>query len=546
VGRVQIGVRTGLVAIASMTALVLAGVFALMLLEGRGLPDSALDNDPARVQVLEAFLRASPAFNRMQWVVNGPSRTGAGVRFAVLSPDAPSSIFPNALLSGVNAAYHRRFDAILISPGLADLVVRAERGSWLSNFIALLLLHELGHRDSYRNGNAAADTKEEEQRADAYAIAAYVAASQISLSELVEEVWNIAEGGVLGVFTQYGQFDPMTDYPSHGSFFSRIANFYAALLKTPGLSPDDASFVKALADQAQALVHHARSFTGVFSIDLGRNPLFGVNCGPVVRVIDESRGIYSIPRSVLGARGNADLTFRRRQATGPDGTDSLEIRRAACDVAGALIIENFDGKLLKEHVDVADTIRFVELDPATTKTLECNECATVFDGFAGPHLKRETAGDRARFSVSGKAEFAIEVPSSAVAAIDSLGALAVAKPDGDEILVSVYGTDGHAIFRTSFMPIGLRAALGTYNKIENLQLRFASEGSACFALGLPGRFLALVDPTGKQLFVDSYLSFSDVIVPIGGARFLVAIAYSRFLVVLPCQAAIPEAATKAR
>lgn len=542
----QIGVRTGFVAIASITALVLAGLLALMLIEGRGLPDTALDDDRARVQAMEAFLRGSPALSRMRWVVNGPSRTGPGVRFALLRPDAPSSIIPGPFLSGVNAAYHRRFDTVLISPRLADLVVRAERGSWLSNFIALLLLHELGHRDSYLNGHAAADTKQEEQQADAYAIAAYVAASQISLSELVDEVWNIAEGGVLGVFTQYGQFDPITNYRSHGSFFSRIANFYTALLNTPGLSPDDAQFVKALSDQAKALVDHAQFFTGAFTIDPGRSASFGVNCGPVVRIIDEAGGIYSIPRSTLGTRGNADVTFPRRQAIDQNGADSLEIRRVACDVAGALIIEDSGGRMLKEHAGVAATISFLELDPAATKTLECNECARMFDGFAGPRLKVETIGDRTRFSVSGKAEFAIEAPSSAVAAIDSLGALAVTEPDGVEILTSVYGTDGHSIFRTSFMPIGLYGALGTFTKVESLRLRFASEDSACFALGLPGRVFALLDPTGKQLFVDSYMSSSDIILPIGGARFLVAIPYSRFLVVVPCQTAVSGAVLKAK
>src|SRR5262249_10824517 len=153
---------------------------------------------------LETFLRTTPAFSRMQWVVNRPHHTGSEVRFFVMNSSAHSDIVPRAFLSGVNAAYHRRFDAILISPRLADLLVDAERDSWLSHFVAVLLLHELGHRDGYRNGTIAADAKQEERRADAYAIAAYLAASQISLSELVEQVWNIAEGGILGVFTQYG------------------------------------------------------------------------------------------------------------------------------------------------------------------------------------------------------------------------------------------------------------------------------------------------------------------------------------------------------
>ena len=110
---------------------------------------------------------------------------------------------------------------------LLRMASSAPQGATERNFAALLLLHELGHRDSANSAlGPASDPHEEERRADSFAVDSYVRIPGRTLSELIDEVWNVAEGGFLTRLTQYDQFDPLREYAPHGSFFRRVSRLY--------------------------------------------------------------------------------------------------------------------------------------------------------------------------------------------------------------------------------------------------------------------------------------------------------------------------------
>ena len=218
----KVGVQSATTLLLALVGVGMALVIGLLISNERDLPKDVFDDDATKVALLREYLQSEPAFSSRQWSVNEPA-INSGVRFVIVSRQTASRVIPDDLRTGLNAAYNSRLDSILVSPAMIDLLAVVKTGWGNADLLTLLFLHELGHREDFLAGASSADVKAAEKRADLYAIRQYIKARDVSLSELVDDLWNIAEGGILTRYTGSGGLDPITDYATHGSFFARVA-----------------------------------------------------------------------------------------------------------------------------------------------------------------------------------------------------------------------------------------------------------------------------------------------------------------------------------
>ena len=575
-GRLTLSIRT-LIWCLWIGAGVLLATLLLILGLGRdkGLPGVTIDYDAQRQLALQRLLTQGGLFRSLIWTVNQPApQDRRAVAFLVVASTSRQGGTPSRPSDTVNAAYDRRSDALFVTSGFVQLLVDFPENERIRNFASLIILHELGHRDSARHGGPLPDPVDEERRADAYAVGHYMASGQKDLSALVEDIWNIAEGEVLGIFTQYGPYDPVTDYTSHGGFMARMANLYKAILATPGLSAEDAEFVSRLAAQMDRFAANARSVRTLVSLPPGRIAAHAVDCGTMLRVIDTMGGSHGVQIDALrvgNARSQTRITLDQPHRIANQSDEPLQLRSVACDETGHLLGIATDGALYIEEKTTDRSLLMRKLhagDRPEDWTISGNNVtlASVDDGAA---KLTSVASNRA---AGAEVTTTMLTPPKCVEACVLEGVRLQAGmvvylfrlPDGTlkvqpqmsggiQLAPGAGVTVGHGpgeIAEVERSSNGFRSRLSdtqTWTKVpsvglsessvnpSDLRITSAFERSACYGLALPGRFVALLDPTMSQpRFLDSYMSAAEVLVALGGRDFLVSIPYSRFLVVAHC------------
>jgi hypothetical protein len=562
-----------------LVVLVLALLTPLLLVTGERrsvFRRDDLNSDPILKAAFERFLGETPSLARLPWSINQPlGQKKDAIPLLILSASSKNRV-ALAMRGGINAAYDSRHDVIFVSPELARLVGDHADNWRIKNFLTLLFLHELGHRESSKNNRQRSSPAEEERHADDFAIENYLKISGKSLSVLVEEIWNIAEGEVLNIFTQYGAFDPMTNYATHGSFFSRIASLYEAILRSPHLEEDDRRFVAKLSDQVRRLIVNSHSFKAVLSLPPGRIATFAVRCGNSVHLLDDIGGLYSIiydlPKG--GRRERYVLSGRIQLKT--NGTPRARIRSMACDAAARLFAVDGEGQLLTAQDAAGDTVNLkpiwrgevsdwlIDSDKAIVVSVDDNQvvqttvplngegagisitrlsrptcaspCVVTDVRLRGKRVLiflRDEAGNLTVQDAMSKEGTQIRLPSDALVTIPEHSAGAVsAQPIANGIRLRAIALNGVASATVDIPDIGLSTA----SDIQNLTLRAVTDDTGrCFGVRLPGRFLALLEADGGHVrFLDSYMSATDILVAMGGRRYLVSVPYSRFLAVVTC------------
>lgn len=556
---------------------VLLAILLLVLGLGRdkGVSGVTIDYDAQRQLALQRLMTQGEFFRSLTWTINKPApQDRRTVAFLIIASTSRQGVNPSRPSDTVNAAYDRRSDALFVTSGFVQLLVDFPDNERIRNFASLIILHELGHRDSARHGGPLPDPVEEERRADAYAVAHYMAYGGKDLSELVEDIWNIAEGEVLGVFTQFGPYDPVTDYASHGGFTARMANLYKAILVTPGLSTEDAEFVSRLAAQMDRFAANTKSVRTLVSLPPGRIAAHAVLCDTTLRVIDTTGGSYLIQVAALrvaNAKTQMRITLDRRHQIVDQSDQPLELRSVACDQKGHLLGIASDGSLYIEEETVDRSLLMRKLHAVEHPedwTISGNDVtvATLEDGVAQLTniASNRAAGAEVTTSVLTPPKCieacvleGLRLQAGIVVYLFRLpdGSLKVQPQMSGEIRLTpgagvAMGHRSGEIAEVERSSNGFRSRLSntkTWTTVpsvglsessvnpSDLRITSAFEGSACYGVALPGRFVALMDPTMSQArFLDSYMSATDVLVALGGRDFLVSIPYSRFLVVAHC------------
>lgn len=483
----KISVATGLFNLSIALALCVIAILFTFTQHERALPANAYDKDSGRLQKLAVLVQSQPGLSSLpiDIVQSGRAQRADRITFVIISPDTSSEVIPTALSKGLNAAYDRNRDIVLVSPALVELLPKEAANSRIQQFVALLLLHEIGHREAHRTGSQSC-LGNEERCADSFAVRQIVSSGEVQADQLVEQLWNIAEGPILALFTSYGPFDPVTDYASHGSFFVRIANIYKTLLEAEVLSKEDRVFAIALQRQVSLFVENTTRFHHVLELPRGRVALASLICGDQVRIFDGSSGIYFVDRDSISNGGKMAGELVRLKAV--DVTDGMpiSIRNNYC-IRGNHVVETDDGNWLSEQSLSAKEVRFV---------------ATSAPGEDHDH------------QIAANAEIFSE---------------------GEGVQVSWMDPVSSERRSTYVQPIGLYAALGSFNKVDGLTLHVAlDDETGCIAFDLAGRFFAIVDSAGQINFVDNYLAGAQLAVGLGQGYFLTAIPYSRFIPVLSC------------
>lgn len=264
------------------------------------------------------------------------------------------------------------------------------------------------------------------------------------------------------------------------------------MLEAEDLSEEDRVFAKALQQQISLFVKKTTRFHGVLELPRGRAAFASLVCGDQVRVFDDLSGIYLIERNSIsnGIETRGELV-RLKAVNVADGRP-ISIRSNQC-IDGRYVIETDDGNWFSEQSISGGEVQF--------------------DAIGAPNEDYD--------------------PQPVVAA--------EVVPELMGILVSWTDPISGERRNTQIKPVGLYAALGSFNKIEGLTLHTAlDDETGCVAFDLPGRFFAIMGADGRTHFIDNYLASAQLAAALGDGLFLTAIPYSRFLPVLRC----PEKSTR--
>ncbi|MBV8759851.1 MAG: hypothetical protein JO257_21355 [Deltaproteobacteria bacterium] len=447
------------------------------------------------------------------------------------------------------AEYEEGSNTLFIEQRLIDNALRS-RSSPLDTFATFFVLHELGHRESARQRQREHpkfySTRDDEERADAFAIETFAARSGLPSKQLLEAVINVVEGPLMTDLTQAGSMSPVQITATHPAILVRSTQLYEDLLRTSSLDPDDRAVLEKLADQLRLLdwnlakLHYATIF-----LPPGAIAGAGVECGNSVWILSTDQILYTVMDVELIHNSLAlpSSVHARRHGSGADPF-KVDLR---CESGRVIAFSRTDhharclaGCEASEDSDRNEAVVGGDLTWDESAGKLTIGSGLVLDG--GPLVADHASPEEIFKYRSGAVVVGVDHATASTHVYwlrlddkqPSLRKVLAAQPP-DNIEPAVATDDGRYVFvssRTDDLPLGVRVEDGVVIHLKSpLDASWSLGGLSI--LRYPGVVAAAIGQTDGELkFWDTYMSATQVMFATSTNDLVVGIPASRTLLVL--------------